>query len=90
MLRLAADDEHRLISRGLILQIRKLEESAPRQETVTDVQFTEILKSRRRGGAPILAMAANDAGYPGKLMHDFRRPAATGWIRIPGYRQMRQ
>jgi integrase len=43
MFRLAADDEHRLIGRGLVPQIRKLEEPPPRQGIVTEKQFAEIL-----------------------------------------------
>jgi integrase len=43
MFRLAADDEHRLISRGLIPQIRKLEEPPPRQGVITEKQFAEIV-----------------------------------------------
>ncbi|MGH7923342.1 MAG: tyrosine-type recombinase/integrase [Candidatus Binatus sp.] len=43
MFRLAADDEHRLISRGLVPQIRKLEEPPPRQGIVTEKQFAEIV-----------------------------------------------
>ena len=43
MFRLAADDEHRLIGRGLVPQIRKLEEPPPRQGVVTEKQFAEIL-----------------------------------------------
>ena len=42
MFRLAADDEHRLITRGLVPQIRKLEETPPRQGIVTEKQFAEI------------------------------------------------
>jgi integrase len=43
MFRLAADDEHRLISRGLVPHIRKLEEPPPRQGIVTEKQFAEIV-----------------------------------------------
>src|SRR5215831_13534800 len=43
MFRLAADDEHRLVSRGLVPQIRKLEEPAPRRGIVNDKQFVEIM-----------------------------------------------
>jgi len=43
MFRLAADDEHRLIGRGLVPQIKKLEEPPPRQGIVTEKQFAEIL-----------------------------------------------
>lgn len=43
MFRLAADDEHRLIGRGLVPQIRKLEEPPPRQGIVIEKQFAEIL-----------------------------------------------
>ncbi|MGC1812500.1 MAG: tyrosine-type recombinase/integrase [Candidatus Binataceae bacterium] len=175
MFRLAADDEHRLIGRGLVPQIRKLEEPPPRQGIVTEKQFAEILaklptwaiapieainitgwrvravlsrrkidadlengflvldressknrtaykwplvgelgelvrgqleliardehKLRRlipwlfhRDGRPIpygtlydaWREAAKAAGYPGKLMHDFRRTAATRLDSAPG------
>lgn len=175
MFRLAADDEHRLIGRGLVPQIRKLEEPPPRQGIVTEKQFAEILAklptwalapieainitgwrvravlSRRkadvdlengfltldressknrtsykwplvgelgdlvrgqlvrialderklrqlipwlfhRDGRPIpyatlydaWREAANAAGYPRKLMHDFRRTAATRLDSTPG------
>jgi hypothetical protein len=43
MFRLAADDEHRVLTRGLVPQIRKLEEPPPRQGIVTEGQFGEIL-----------------------------------------------
>jgi integrase len=43
MFRLAADDEHRLVSRGLVLQIRKLEEPAPRKGILNDKQFADIV-----------------------------------------------
>ena len=42
MFRLAADDEHRLIGRGVVPQIRRLEEPPPRQGVVTEKQFAEI------------------------------------------------
>ena len=175
MLRLAADDEHRLMGRGLLPQIRKLEEPPPRQGVVTEKQFAEILSklpawavtpikainitgwrvravlSRRktdvdlergflildressknrtaykwplsgdlgdlvrvqvaqialedrklrrvitwlfhRDGRPIpygtlydaWCEAAKAAGFPGKLMHDFRRTAATRLDSTPG------
>jgi integrase len=175
MFRLAADDEHRLITRGLVPRIRKLEEPPPRQGIVTEKQFVEILAklpawaaapieainitgwrvravlSRRRtdvdlendflildrdssknrtaykwplvgelgelvhvqldqimrderklrrlipwlfhrDGKPIpygtlydaWRAAARAAGYPGKLMHDFRRTAATRLDSAPG------
>jgi integrase len=175
MFRLSADDEHRLIGRGLVPQIGKLEEPPPRQGIVTEKQFAEILaklpkwavapieainitgwrvravlsrrkmdvdlergflvldressknrtaykwplsgemgdlvrvqvaqialeerKLRRviawlfhRDGRPILygmlydtwCEAAKAAGFPGKLMHDFRRKAATRLDSTPG------
>ncbi len=43
MFRLAADDEHRVITRGMVPQIRKLEEPPPRQGIVTENQFAEIV-----------------------------------------------
>lgn len=43
MFRLAADDEHRLITRGLVPRVRKLEEPPPRQGIVTEKQFAEIV-----------------------------------------------
>src|SRR5262249_57995096 len=43
MFRLAADDEHRLVSRGLVPQIRKLEEPTPRKGIVNDKQFADIM-----------------------------------------------
>jgi integrase len=57
MFRLAADDEHRLITRGLVPQIRKLEEPPPRQGIVTEKQFAEILaKLPPWAAAPIEAI----------------------------------
>ena len=43
MFRLASDDEHRLITRGSVPHIRKLEEPPPRQGIITEKQFEEIL-----------------------------------------------
>jgi len=57
MFRLAADDEHRLITRGLVPQIRKLEEPPARQGIVTERQFEEILfKLPAWAEAPIKAI----------------------------------
>jgi integrase len=175
MFRLSADDEHRLISHGMVPRIKKLEEPPPRQGIVSEKQFAEIIgelqpwaiaavkaikitgwrvrsvltrrvtdvdlekgflildyqssknrteykwpligelgdlvsaqlarirkdegKLRRaipwlfhREGDPIpygtlydaWRAAANEAGYPGKLMHDFRRTAATRLDSTPG------
>jgi integrase len=57
MFRLAADDEHRLITRGLVPQIRKLEEPPPRQGIVTEKQFAEIMsKLPAWAAAPIKAI----------------------------------
>lgn len=163
MFRLAADDEHRMLSRALIPNIRRLDEPPPRQGIVTEKEFAEIvakldqwavapirainitgwrvravlsrrrsdvdfeggflylnredsknktaykwplvgelgelvkqqLDARRNGriaeylfhrdGQPIpywmlykaWNRAAREAGYPGKIMHDFRRTTAT-------------
>jgi len=57
MFRLAADDEHRLITRGLVPQFRRLEEPAPRQGIVTDKQLVEIIsKLPAWAAAPIKAI----------------------------------
>ena len=56
MFRLAADDEHRLIMRGLV-PLRKLEEPPPRQGTVTEKQLAEIVsKLPSWATAPIKAI----------------------------------
>jgi integrase len=44
MFRLAADDEHRLISHGIVPRIKKLEEPPPRQGIVSEKQFAEIIQ----------------------------------------------
>jgi len=54
MFRLAADDEHRLVSRGLVPQIRKLEEPAPRKGIVNDNQFVEIMANLPEWARPAI------------------------------------
>jgi integrase len=43
MFRLSADDEHRLISHGIVPHIKKLEEPPPRQGIISESQFAEIV-----------------------------------------------
>jgi integrase len=62
MFRLAADDEHRLVSRGLVPQIRKLEEPAPRRGIVNDKQFVEIMANLAAWARPAI-MAISVTGW---------------------------
>ena len=62
MFRLAADDEHRLVSRGLVPQIRKLEEPPPRRGIVNDKQFVEIMANLAAWARPAI-MAISVTGW---------------------------
>jgi integrase len=62
MFRLAANDEHRLISRGLIPQIKKLDEPAPRKGIVTEKQLAEILAHLPEWARPPI-LAINITGW---------------------------
>jgi integrase len=72
MFRLASDDEHRLITRGLIPQIRKLEEPAPRQGIVSDKQFDEILAKLPKWAVPPVE-AINITGWRVRAVLSRRR-----------------